>query len=232
MVFLITLGCAIVFASVFRTPLKNAAWVFYGIAVLLVLLFVLRDFLGMPVYAERVIFYLMQKCNAAEALFVIVMYIGVLGEDSKIRSYLMPVRAELSILACILALGHIVNYLMTFLPQVSVAAASMRLNIVFSVGLAILLVALLVVLGATSFKFVKRRMPSSGWKKVQWLAYPFFLLTYLHILLFLLPAALNGANTAQFSVVVYTVVFVAYVVLRLLAAARSNKHLGTKAIVE
>ncbi|MDR1183683.1 MAG: ferric reductase-like transmembrane domain-containing protein [Coriobacteriales bacterium] len=225
MVFLISLICAIAFAFVFRIPLKKAPWVFYAVALILVILFVARESLNFPVYVQRPIFYLMQKCTAAEALFVIVMYIGVLGEKSKLRAYLVPIRAELSILACLLALGHIVNYLMSFVPQVAGAAMSLRANILFSIGFAVLLVALLLILGITSFNVVKHRMNASKWRRIQWLAYPFFLLTYVHILLFLLPSALSGAATAQFSTIVYTVVFIAYIALRAVATARKRKRL-------
>lgn len=225
MVFLISLVCAIAFVFVFRIPLKKAPWVFYAIALILVILFVARESLNFPVYAQRPVFYLMQKCTAAEALFVIVMYIGVLGEKSKLRTYLTPIRTELSILACLLALGHIVNYLMSFVPQVAGAALSLRVNILFSIGLAVLLVALLLVLGITSFNVVKHRMNAAQWKRIQQLAYPFFLLTYAHILLFLLPSALSGAATAQLSAIVYTIVFVTYAALRTVSAVRKRKRL-------
>ena len=223
MIFLVTLICALVLTFVLRTPLKKASWVFYGIALVLVVLFVARESLNFPVYIERPIFFIMQKCTTAEALFVIVMYIGVLGEKSRIRAYLMPIRAELSILACLLAFGHIINYLMSFVPQVVYSTGSLRVNILFAIGLALLLAVLLVILGTTSLSTVKQKMNFAGWKRVQWLAYPFFLLTYVHILLFLLPSALSGAETAQFSVVVYTIVFGAYIILRPWAAVRKKR---------
>jgi DMSO/TMAO reductase YedYZ heme-binding membrane subunit len=204
----------VAFACIFKTPLKKAPWAFYAGALVLVVLYVGRETFTFPVMVERPIFYLMQKCTFAEALFVVVMYIGVLGETSRIRAYLMPVRAELSIVACIIAFGHIIGYLMSFLPQVIGATASLRATILFSFCLALLLVLLLVVLGATSFNAVKRAMSLALWKRIQWLAYPFFLLTYVHLLLFLLPAALHGATPAQFSVVVYTVVFGGYLIAR------------------
>ena len=59
------------------------------------------------------------------------------------------------------------------------------------------LVVLLVVLGVTSFAFVKRQMSTASWKKVQKLAYPFFGLVYVHPLLMLLPSALHGGLAAQ-----------------------------------
>lgn len=71
--------------------------------------------------------------------------------------------------------------------------------------LAVVLLVLLVVLGVTSFAFVKRQMSTASWKKVQKLAYPFFGLVYVHLLLMLLPSALHGGLAAQASVVVYSV---------------------------
>ena len=212
MIFLITLICVIAFAVAFKAPLKKVPWFFYGIALVLVVLFVCRESFGFPVYVARPLYYLVQKCTVAVALFVVVMFIGVFNEKSRIRKHLMPVRAELSILGCIMALGHAVNYLMVYLPLIMGVSATMRTNIIFSFGLAIFLVALLVVLGVTSFNAIKRRMSTAAWRRVQWFAYPFFMLTYVHILLFLLPSALNGSETALLSVAVYSVVFVGYAV--------------------
>jgi len=223
-IILITLVCVVFFAFVFKKPLKKAPWLFYAIALILVVLFVGREWFDFPVYIARPIFYLMQKCTTAQALFVVVMYIGVFNEKSRIRSYLMPVRAELSILGCLMALGHIINYLTTFVPQIMGSASSLNNNIVISVFLAILLIILLVVLGVTSFSTVKRKMSAANWKRIQWLAYPFFLLTYVHILLFLLPSALRGADTALFSVAVYSVVFIGYLIARSAAAIASRRR--------
>ena len=85
-----------------------------------------------------------------------------------------------------------------------------------------MLFALLLVLGVTSFNFVKKRMRKESWKRVQMLAYPFFLLVYAHLLLMLLPAALKGGLAAQASVAVYSAVFVGYVSLRLYRAAKGE----------
>ncbi|MCL1798812.1 MAG: hypothetical protein FWG23_03640 [Eggerthellaceae bacterium] len=230
MIFLITLLCVIAFSFIFKAPLEKAPWAFYALALVLVVLFVCREGLGFPVYIERPIFYLVQKCTVATALFVVVMFIGVFSDQSRIRRYLMPVRAELSILGCLMALGHIINYLMVYLPQVMGVSATIRTNIVFSFGLALFLVLLLVVLGATSFNAIKRRMSAVAWKRVQWFAYPFFLLIYVHSMLFLLPPALNGSGTALFSVAVYTAVFAGYLVARSVAALRAGKAAGQGAL--
>ena len=48
-----------------------------------------------------------------------------------------------------------------------------------------------------SFRFVKHRMSGAAWKNVQKLAYPFFLLTFVHLVIVLAPAAAHGGAAAQ-----------------------------------
>ena len=83
---------------------------------------------------------------------------------------------------------------------------------------AALSLSLLLALGVTSFNAVKKRMKTESWKRLQRLAYAFFALVYVHLLLMLLPSALHGGQVAQASVAVYSVVFVAYFVLRVARA--------------
>ena len=91
-------------------------------------------------------------------------------------------------------------------------------NVLAALMLALVLFALLLVLGVTSFNAVKRRMRADTWKRVQLLAYPFFGLVYVHLLLMLLPSALQGGAAAQASVAAYTAVFGTYAVLRVTRA--------------
>lgn len=154
---------------------------------------------------------LMQRCALAFLLFTIVMFVGVLGDSSPLRARLMPIRRQLSILGCIFALGHLAFYGVSYVPRLGSAFAG---NLGFSLALAAVLVALMTVLLVTSFQVVKRRMNAARWKGVQRLAYPFYLLTYVHLVLLLAPSAFAGRDTAIVSLVVYTVVVATYVVLR------------------
>lgn len=154
---------------------------------------------------------LMQRCALAFLLFTIVMFVGVLGDSSPLRARLMPIRRQLSILGCIFALGHLAFYGVSYVPRLGSAFAG---NLGFSLALAAVLVALMAALLVTSFQVVKRRMNAARWKGVQRLAYPFYLLTYVHLVLLLAPSALAGRDTAIVSLVVYTVVVATYVVLR------------------
>lgn len=154
---------------------------------------------------------LMQRCALAFLLFTIVMFVGVLGDSSPLRARLMPIRRQLSILGCIFALGHLAFYGVSYVPRLGSAFAG---NLGFSLALAAVLVALMTVLLVTSFQVVKRRMNAARWKGVQRLAYPFYLLTYVHLVLLLAPSAFAGRDAAIVSLVVYTVVVATYVVLR------------------
>lgn len=198
---------------VLRKPIKKLPILFYAITILLNVVYIATLYMTLPELAREGIFLLMQKCTLALALFTVVMYIGVFDKDSKISHELRPIRSELSIMACFLAIGHMVVYLTAFLPRV-MAGVGMAGNFMLFFVTAVVLLALLVVLGVTSFQFVKRHMSAQSWIKLQKLAYLFFGLIFVHLVSILLPAAVNGGTTAMISIGVYVVLFGAYAALR------------------
>lgn len=222
MTFALVLACTVVACFALRNPLKACPMAFYAAAVLVDVAFLAGTFWGMPRDVWSAFFVLVQKCLLPLALFVVVMYVGVMPQDSRPCRWLKAVRAELSIVAWVLSLGHVAVYGATYLPRL-LTGGRMDANVVASFVVAVVLLALLVVLGVTSFNAVKRRMRTESWKKVQKLAYPFFLLVYVHLLLMLAPSALHGGIAATASVAVYSAVFAAYVVLRLVRAARDRR---------
>lgn len=215
MTFLITLAVCITLSFLLRIPIKKVPWLFYLLALALTVLFLARSLVSLPPAIDKVFFSLMQKCIIAESLFIVVMYIGTLNVKSKVRQWLQPVRAELSIIACILALAHVTSYLGSFGARILFSSASYNGFLTASFCISCILLVLLVVLGITSFEFLKQRMHTKTWIRVQILAYVFYGLTYIHILLCLLPPALGGGITAQVSVAIYSLLFVLYAVLRL-----------------
>ena len=90
----------------------------------------------------------------------------------------------------------------------------MGANVLSALVVALALLVLLLVLGVTSFGFVKKHMRTESWKRLQRWAYVFFGLVYVHLMLMLAPAASRGGEAALVTVAVYTVVFGAYAVLR------------------
>lgn len=222
MTFAFVLACTVVACFALRNPLKAFPMAFYVAAVLADVAFLAGTFWGMPRDVWSAFFVLVQKCLLPLALFVIVMYIGVLPQGSRPCRWLKAVRAELSIVAWILSLGHMAVYGATYLPRLLTGGRT-DANVVASFVVALVLLALLLVLGVTSFNAVKRRMRTETWKNVQRLAYPFFLLVYAHLLLMLAPSALHGGIAATASVAVYSAVFAAYIVLRLVRTVRERR---------
>jgi DMSO/TMAO reductase YedYZ heme-binding membrane subunit len=221
--FVFTLLGAVLFTFAFRKPIKRYPFVFYGLAIALDVLFFARGAFFIPPLIDRSLLALMQRCLLAEAFFVIVMYIGIFSEKSRIRGYLAPIRAELSIIACYLALGHVVAYLGSFGAHVLISKTAYGVNLLVSFCISLVLLVLLILLGVTSFSFLKKRLKAKTWKRIQLLAYPFFILTYIHMLLFLLPAALQGGLAAQTSVICYSVIFAVYIIARACVALKTHR---------
>lgn len=194
---------------VLRNPLKACPTAFYVCAIAVDVLFVVGSTIGLPRAVWSPLFVLIQKCELALALFVVVMFIGCFNRNSKVYHWLKPVRSELSIVAWFLSLGHMAVYLESYLPRIF-GGTAISGNVMGAFVLALVLLILLIILGVTSFAFVKRSMHTETWKKVQKLSYPFFACVYVHLLLMLLPSALHGGIAAQTSVAVYSVVFVGY----------------------
>lgn len=198
----------------YRSIRQHAVWYYAG-SIALVGLFFLGQFVALPGLISQPLFYLMQQCMLGMAFFVVVMFVGALPKTSKAGQKLRSIRGELSIIAWILCLGHLI-YLAVIPRLVDIALRlgfAMPLTVIGLVTSVVLLV-LLLVLGVTSFRFVKKHMSSKSWKAVQWWAYPFYALVYAHLLLMLAPAVSSGSVTPLVTAAVYTLIFGGYLVLR------------------
>lgn len=222
MTFAIILACTVAACFALRNPIKKWPMLFYAIAVVIDLVYVASGYFDLPHTAWSLLHVLVQKCTLSLAIFIVVMYVGVLKKGSKPYMWLKGIRAELSIIAWILSLGHMVVYLMTYVPRIF-GGGIIKGNVMFAFVLAVVLFVLLLVLGITSFNFVKKRMDADAWTKLQKWAYLFYALVYVHLLAMLLPAALHGGLQATITTGVYSVVFIAYFVLRVYRALADRK---------
>ena len=157
--FLFLLIIAAVAVYLLRRPLKAHPSFFYGIAVILDLLYFVGSTFGVPRWLWTPLVDLIQKCELALALFAIVMFIGCLGKEQALYRQMKPIRAELSIVACILCFGHMAVYLDSYLPRL-LGNASINGNVAVAFGVAVALFVLLALLGVTSLGIVKRAMSS------------------------------------------------------------------------
>lgn len=212
--FIISLICTTVLLSLLYRPLRKYPVFFYACALGIDALYAFAAFQNYTGGFWSYFLPLIQRCSLAFVLFSVVMFTGVLKQNSSARTYLSAIRRQLSILACILCFGHIVHYGSLYISRLFSPAASAG-NIVFSLALSALLTVLLIILMVTSFTFIRSKMSAAVWEKVQKLAYPFYLLVYVHLLLLLLPAALAGKATSIESLMIYSSVFVLYSVMRL-----------------
>ena len=211
---LLVLASTTAAALVLREPLRRWPVAFYALACAVVVVFLAGadGLLSGGWWKPTVI--LVQRCMVALSLFTVVMLIGALPKGGKLDQWFRPVRAELSIVACILCLGHMCMYLAPYASRA--AAGTMGMPMLASFVVAVVLFVLVIVLGVTSFNLVKQRMGGRAWKSVQRLAYPFFGLAWVHLMFMLAPAASKGGEQAVLSVAIYTALFAAYLVLRVL----------------
>lgn len=218
---LIALGAAVVFALVFRTPLIRMPVVFYVLAVAVDLLFLSGALEQVLPALNRELLPFLRRCIFPYALFVVVMYMGVLPETSRLRQYLKPARGPLSIVAALLVLCHGVSYLGVYLNVALGGFSTASVSTASSLVMAVVLSVILGVLTVTSFNFVRHHMQGKTWKVVQKAAYVFFGLVTVHAVVLLLPASLTGSSAA-FSVSSYMGVFLLYAILRIARWAKSR----------
>jgi DMSO/TMAO reductase YedYZ heme-binding membrane subunit len=216
MKYLIGLAIAVLITLVARKAIKKAPYVFYLLAILYDAVLVYGIFERVSPWAWKNVLFLIQNCSLALGFLTIVMFIGVLSDESTIRKQLLPIRSELSVLACLLTIGHIFMYARVFLVNLFSSTHLISVSQMIATIIAIALVVLLMLpLMITSFKAIRQSMRPKTWKNLQKLSYPFFALIYLHIIVFLLPSALGGSQTIIISLSIYTAMFALYLILRI-----------------
>lgn len=222
MTFLITLFATLIVALALQPAMKKVPLPFYLACIALDIALIALSLGFVPTVAAQPITVLLRRGFIALSLFIIVMYIGVFPYGSKLRNYLSPIRAVLAICACILALGHVSAYFATFIPRLLTGLLPVAMGVSMAAGL--LLLALLLVLGITSFRAVRRAMGGKAWLKLQKLSYAFYTLIYVHSMCLLVPSALQQGQAAQISVAVYSLVFGIYAIARIARAASDRKQ--------
>ena len=220
---IIALVLSIAFAILLRGPIRKVPWVFYLLAVIIDVIYLSGAALSVARQVALVGFPYVMRGLFAISFFIIVMYIGVLDEQNPVRKMLMPIRGELSVIACILAFGHAINYLQSYLTVIFGYSSMVAAHILIGMIIALIILILLIPLTITSFKSIKSRMNADTWKRLQKASYVFFVLIYVHVLFILVPSALAGAPEAIISIVLYSVIFVLYAVLRVRRAVIDSK---------
>ena len=135
---------------------------------------------------------------------------------------LRGVRGKLSIIACILTLGHNIIYGKKHFVMLFTNPSEMKLQAMIAAIISIVMIAVMLPLMVTSFKAIRVKMRGEVWKKLQRLAYAFFALIYVHVMVLFLPRF----EKKWMDIVLYTVIFGVYLVLRVAKAARKPAHMS------
>ena len=217
--FLISLVTAILLVAVGRNFIKKHANICYIISAIISLGLVIGSFTGalysLPSWFSLTVLPLLMKSSFATALFVIVMYTGAFKNGGKLIKYLMPIRAELSIIASILTLAHNITFGRYHFVMLFTSPENMSLNMRFAAIISIIMILIMLPLFVTSFSKVRKSMNPRKWRKLQKLAYLFYGLTYLHVMLIMMPVAKSGNTTYIINVLVYSIVYLTYGAMRL-----------------
>lgn len=210
---IIALCVAPLITGVCHTWLKKYSILFYLGAAVLSAVVVAGKLPASPAWAD--VTDLLTRGTLATAMFVLGMYAGALPKNGKLTKALMTVRAELSIIACILTLGHNIYCIQVFSSLKRQATDAIPSEWHIAKMISCLLMFLMIPLFLTSFKIVRKRMKAKTWKRIQRLAYVFYGLLYAHVMVLMVPNALEGKGKYVVSVVVYTSIYAAYVILKI-----------------
>ncbi len=225
--FIFSFLIATIFIFGTKSVLKKYSKTFYIgatlIAVTVACISILKIELDIPFAIRAFILPIFSKSAFATALFVYVMYANAVPAGHKIMKTIMPIRAELSIIASILTLGHNVFYGISYFPTLFLNPSSLRPEFLYATLCSLVLIIIMLPLFITSFPKYRKKMNAKSWKQLQRLAYLFYALVYVHVLILTIPSAINGILTAQINILVYSIVFITYGVLRI------NKALAKKA---
>lgn len=220
---IIVLLAAAAFSLFAAKSLKRFPWSYYVLALTLSALSVFALYEAPPQSVAHVLAGCVQKGYVGFSLITVVMFVGVFSRESRVRRTLGPVRGELSIVAALFMVAHVIPYVSGYLAMLGFMG-SLRASVLASLVIAIVLVVLLLVLTVTSVKAVRRVMPPRTWKNVQSFAYAFYVLAFVHLAGFLVVPYASGSASAAAALAYYGVLFVAYAALRMRRAFIDSKE--------
>ena len=217
--FLISLIISIILVSIGRNFIKKYANICYILTTILSTFLVIGSYTGivwtLPSWFTTTILPIFIKSTFSTAIFVIVMYTGAFKNGSKLIKFLMPIRTELSIIAGILTLAHNISFGRYYFLALFTRPETITTNMKAAAGISIVLIIIMVPLLITSFPIVRKLMKPIYWKRLQRLAYIFYALVYAHVMVIMVPVALMGDMTYIINILVYSIVFITYAIMRI-----------------
>ena len=232
---LISILLALVTTAVIAFPLgrqlRKKSVVFYIVAVVALAAYLWTVFAGVRTNQYRWATFMFQKGYLGSFFLALVMFCGALPDGNVVKRRLLPIRGELSIMSFIFYIGHIVTYLNSYLPMFA-NFGNLKPTLATSLVVAMVLTVIFLVLGVTSFKFIRSAIDTKVWHAVQKFAYLMVALLALHVALALGLSLGNLGSTGSIHVVVYIVLVAVYAVLRIYKAVVDARKRAEKAASE
>ncbi len=230
MTILISLIAATAFSWFGAKAIKRHAVSFYIGALVMAAVIVYCGWTGVkfPSWFQTWFWQPFSKGAFATALFIVVMYMAVLPNGSAAIKRLMPIRAELSIIASILTLAHNTSFGKYYFVKLFTDPASLSTPRLLAAICSVIMICILLPLFITSFKTVRRRMNAKRWKKLQRWAYLFYALIYIHIMLLNVSAHQSGRSGYVLNIILYSVIFFGYAALRIRKVLIRRNFAGAK----
>ncbi len=226
----ISLLMASLFIYYFHQQIKKKAVYYYALATVIacfvIYMSATASYKLLP-FSLQIIFQIFSKASLASALFIIVMYIGILPRKSIYFNHFMPLRAELSIIASILTLGHNISYGSHYFIALF-TNKKLPSNLYYASIVSLIMIAIMLPLFITSFKTVRKKMRGKTWKKLQKTAYLFYFLMWLHVLLIYLPSSAKGSLPALLHLSFYHIIYSIYIFAKLkkIIQGKHNKSIA------
>ena len=198
------------FYILFADIIKKYPVLFYMATYVLIIPVVLF-YKNMPIWFTRYVMDIFQRGIFSTVTFMIVMFLGVITTHNKYTRKLMSIRGEMSIIGCFAALCHNVAFGIRYFVEFFTNASKMNVYTKTATIISLILIAMMIPLMITSFKCVRKKMKAKNWKNLQKLAYPFFYLIYVHLMVLFM----HKPEKHMLSIVLYTVIYMLYTVLRI-----------------
>ncbi len=232
MTILISLIAALLFSWYGAKAIKRyAVWLYIGFTALAVGI-VVCSWTGVqfPSWFQDWIWKPISKGAFSTALFIIVMYMAVLPNGSAAIKRLLPIRAELSILASILTLAHNAAFGKYYFVQLFTNPSSLAAPRLIAAICSVIMICIMLPLFITSFRSIRRRMNPKRWKRLQRAAYAFYALIYIHVMLLNVSAHQSGRSGYVLNILLYSLIFFAYAALRIRKALLKRNPAGAKLV--
>lgn len=212
-----------------RAIKRHTVWFYIG-ALIMAGIIVYCGWTGVkfPSWFNRWLWQPFSKGAFATALFIVVMYMAVLPKGSEAVRRLLPIRAELSIIASILTLAHNISFGKYYFVQLFTNPSALPLPRLLAAICSVVMICILLPLFITSFRSIRRRMEPKKWKKLQRWAYLFYALIYIHVMLLNVSAHQSGRGGYVLNILLYSLIFFAYAALRSRRALLKTNEAGAR----